>query len=75
MIALNRDMQHAARDAALEQTQTWSFIRVTRTIPVCPVCQRAMVRYSGGPGRTRYYKCMTTDCKQTGTGQTSREYL
>jgi ssDNA-binding Zn-finger/Zn-ribbon topoisomerase 1 len=51
------------------------YIRITRTIPICNHCNKPMVRYSGGPGRTRYYKCSTKDCGQTGTGLTTRERL
>jgi tRNA(Ile2) C34 agmatinyltransferase TiaS len=69
VIALNKD--HAARDAAFEQTQSWSFVRVVRLIPVC--CGNAMVQIGEGAGRRRYYRCKV--CKRTANGQTTREKL
>lgn len=49
----------------------WQKIRVTYLIPLC--CGEKMVRYSGGPGRDRYFRCQKCGC--TGRGSMIREVL
>lgn len=75
MSIVSEPISNEARDAAFAQTRVWRYVRITRTVPLCPTHKRPMTYYSGGPGRTRYYKCPIGGCEHTGTGQTSRENL
>jgi hypothetical protein len=72
MIAASMEADHRARDVAF--TQLWSYVIVTRKIPLCPKHRKQMIQRSGGKGRLRYYSCPVEGCDCDAKGSTTKKY-